>query len=116
MKLIVSGSRDIQDRKLVEQHLSEYMDSHIVSSIIEGECRGPDIFARDYAEKNGIPVIKVPAEWEKYGMRAGYIRNKKMAEMGDALLAFQKNKSSGTQNMIKIMKKMNKDVEIIMVI
>ena len=41
-----------------------------------------------------------PADWDKYGKRAGYLRNVQMAEYADALLAFWDGESRGTKNMI----------------
>lgn len=44
-----------------------------------------------------------PADWRKYGKAAGYIRNKEMVDLGaDIVLAFQKNKSKGTQHTIDL--------------
>jgi hypothetical protein len=48
----------------------------------------------------GEPIV-IPADWNRHGRGAGYIRNKEMAEIGDGLLAFWDEESCGTQDMIK---------------
>jgi len=54
----------------------------------------------------GIDVKEYQAEWAKYGIAAGPIRNKKMLVEGkpDIVLAFHNNitMSKGTKNMIKV--------------
>lgn len=42
-----------------------------------------------YAAERGLPIERFTANWEKYGKRAGYLRNIKMAEVGNALIAFR---------------------------
>lgn len=42
-----------------------------------------------------------PADWKKYGRRAGSIRNIEMAQNAEALLAVWDGISSGTRHMIK---------------
>ena len=39
-----------------------------------------------------------PASWSEHGNRAGFLRNEKMVNLGaDVCLAFQRDKSKGTQ-------------------
>ena len=42
----------------------------------------------------------IPANWGKYGLAAGPIRNREMAEIGDVLIAI-KTSGKGTQSMIR---------------
>ena len=44
------------------------------------------------------------------GKAAGHVRNKKMAEYGDALLLIWDGKSKGSANMKKEMQKLNKPI------
>lgn len=37
---------------------------------------------------NDYKLTKFPADWNKYGKTAGYLRNMQMAEYADALIAF----------------------------
>ncbi|MEA1980842.1 MAG: hypothetical protein U9N54_07710, partial [candidate division Zixibacteria bacterium] len=67
--------------------------------------KGVDKLGEEYAEQNYIPLLKFPANWNKYGKRAGYVRNEEMANNADALIAIWDGKSKGTNHMINIAKK-----------
>ena len=58
--------------------------------VIEGEQRGVDLLAREWAEEKGLEVKGFPADWDKYQKRAGFIRNAQMLEEGkpQAVVAF----------------------------
>lgn len=113
MKLVISGYRDFFDY----QEFSSVVDSILTTlfvtesrfqeedlEIISGGARGTDTLAETYARKKNIPFKEFPADWDLYGYTAGPIRNKEMAEYGDALLAFWHPKSKGTSNMISLAK------------
>jgi uncharacterized phage-like protein YoqJ len=44
-----------------------------------------------------------PANWRKYGKRAGHRRNQQMADNADALIALWDGESPGTRDMIRRM-------------
>lgn len=100
MKIIIAGGRDFKDYN----QLCEVCD-HILAqfknvSLVSGTARGADILGERYAKEHGYKVDRFPADWDKHGKRAGYLRNKQMAEHSDGLIAFWDNKSKGTKNMI----------------
>jgi len=83
-------------------------------TLIEGEARGADSMARDIALARGWEVIRVPADWVKYGRGAGPIRNQQMLDMGpDQVWAFHDNLacSKGTLDMVRRSKRAGKDVK-----
>ena len=47
---------------------------------------------------------RFPAEWDKYGRKAGPLRNEAMARYADALLAYWNGESKGTKSMIELAK------------
>ncbi len=108
MKLVISGYRDFFDY----QHFSQVVDGILESlgsdkdplEIVAGGARGADTLAETYARDHHIPFKEFPADWDLYGYTAGPIRNKEMAEYGDALIAFWHPKSKGTSNMISLAK------------
>ena len=61
-----------------------------------------------YFKEKMLEVQKQIADWEKYGNAAGYIRNVKMAQAADFLVAFWDGKSKGTKHMIDNKKKQGK--------
>jgi len=58
--------------------------------VIEGEQRGVDLLAREWAEEKGLEVRGFPADWDRYKKRAGFIRNDQMLKEGNphAVIAF----------------------------
>ena len=61
-----------------------------------------------FCKQNNYPIKVFKADWERYGKRAGYLRNKQMAdyaaETGGILIAFWDGESRGTKMMIKLAK------------
>ena len=105
MKTIIAGSRTITDYSL----LMDVLDSVTweITEVISGGARGVDRLGEQYANKNNIPIKRFPAQWTKYGKRAGFLRNKEMAEYADALIAVWDGESKGTQHMLNLAKQNN---------
>ena len=106
MKVIIAGSRNFNNYDFLQNKINELKLN--ITEIVCGEARGADLLGRQYGINNNIPVKSFPADWGKYGKSAGYIRNKEMAEYADYLIAFWDGNSKGTNNMINIMKNINK--------
>ena len=73
--------------------------------IVSGTARGVDQLGERYALERGLKLKKFPANWDKYGRKAGYLRNKEMAEYARILIAFWDGKSKGTKHMIDLAQK-----------
>lgn len=73
-------------------------------------ANGADTLGETYAKNNCFQIRYFPADWDKFGKSAGYIRNKQMAEYASyrkgygALIAFWDGKSKGTMHMINLAK------------
>ena len=69
------------------------------------------------ADLKEYKIAEFPPDWNKYGKRAGYIRNAEMAryasEENGALIAFWDTKSKGTKHMIDLAKEKNLAVRIV---
>lgn len=106
MRVLICGDRNWTDRKTIEDYIKTLPKG---TQIIEGECRGVDIIAREIAQKYGLEVYEFPADWSRLGKAAGPIRNKAMIKYGkpDIVIAFHNNieQSKGTKNMLKCAKK-----------
>lgn len=82
MIAIVCGGRDYDNAVRVKQVLDAAVERRGLDTIIEGEARGADWLARQWAEARGdIGIIAVPAAWERDGSNAGPIRNKLMLDI-----------------------------------
>ena len=104
-KTIIAGSRTITDYEELKRVIA---DSGIeISFVISGHANGVDKMGEQWARENqdkisGLWIYK--ADWEKYGRRAGHIRNKQMAEVADALICIWDGTSPGSADMIRIAK------------
>lgn len=99
MKVIIAGSRSFQATQEDVLLLDSYKSK--ITEVVSGRAKGADAFGESWAEWNNIPVKKFPANWDLYGKSAGIIRNREMASYADGLIAFIKDNSRGTTNMIK---------------
>jgi hypothetical protein len=107
-KLLVSGSRTITDKHKVFQALDEMMSVMLKGedvTIIEGGAKGVDTLARLYAIEHKIPYEEHPADWDKNGRAAGYVRNVEMVKEADVALIIWDGKSKGTAHAMKICEK-----------
>lgn len=103
MRVIIAGGRDVRGamaNNLVEAAISACGWEDEITEVVHGDAVGIDT-AADHVCSERWSVIPVPAEWDKYGKSAGPIRNKKMADMADALIAIWDGGSRGTKNMIQ---------------
>ena len=100
-KVIIAGTRTFEDYDFLCRYADKKL-SQIVGGveIVSGGARGADALGERYARDRGYDLKVFPADWNRYGKRAGYLRNRQMAEYADALLAFWDGRSRGTRNMI----------------
>ena len=68
--------------------------------VISGGARGVDRIAGEYAASKGIEFTEYLADWDKYGKRAGFIRNYVMVGAADAVIAVWDGRSAGTKQAI----------------
>jgi hypothetical protein len=106
MKVLCCGSRNWHNIEKVVNAFSELLKEGPIERILQGGAVGADHWCALEATRRGIRVFEYPAEWDKYGRSAGYIRNKEMIdENPDVVLAFQRDKSKGTQHTIDLAQK-----------
>ncbi len=115
MKIIVAGTRDLQDRTLVFVAIDSSPWKHQITEIVSGCAQGVDQFGEEYATIKGLPVARFPADWKTHGRPAGPIRNKQMADYADALVAVWDGSSKGTKNMIDEMERIGKPTHVYIV-
>lgn len=109
MTVLVCGSRDWQDRKLIYKALDAIQPKP--AAIIQGGCRGVDSIANRWCGMHGVTSVAVMAEWQKYGRAAGPIRNQKMVDMRPhfvvAFLTKPLGQSIGTSDTVTRARKAN---------
>jgi hypothetical protein len=100
MRVIIAGSRTMND---YNQVLAAVHDSGFtITKVICGMARGADMLGHTWAMDNRVPVSEFPADWNKHGRRAGYLRNLEMAENADAVILIWDGRSLGSAMMKKI--------------
>ena len=107
------GSRGFDDYELLERVLNLIQRGNLAfDTIVSGDARGTDRLAERYAIKNNLKTIIHPAEWDKHGKGAGYIRNVDIWNDSDFGLAFWDGQSKGTAHSFKLSIKQNKKLFI----
>ena len=98
MKVIIAGSRNIHANSLVAEAVRR--SGYNITEVVCGMGLGVDQLGYRWAQHNNIPIKEFPADWKAHGKAAGPIRNRKMAEYGDAAVIVWDGESTGTRNMI----------------
>lgn len=117
MKIIIAGSRTITNKKDVAMALMKALQTWRtlalnITCIVSGGAKGVDKLGEEIAKDLNLSTSVFPANWKKYGKRAGYLRNVEMGNYADALIAVWDGKSKGTNHMINIMKELGKKIYI----
>lgn len=102
MKTIIAGSRGIVSPYVVAEAVRK--SGFTVTEVVSGTARGVDQLGEHWAQRQRIPVKPFPADWDRHGRAAGYVRNQQMAQYADALIAIWDGVSRGTKHMIDIAK------------
>ena len=91
MRLAIIGSRTCPP-----VDIASYLP-FVPDTIVSGGAKGADTYAKEYALKNGIPIIEFLPDYKKYGRKAPLIRNMQIVDNCDFLLAFWNGTSPGTK-------------------
>lgn len=117
MRVIVCGSRTYGRSDVIRARVRQLPADTLV---IVGRARGADTVAEREAMLCGLTIDARPADWQRYGRRAGWLRN---AEMLDVLLAgasddtrvviaFWDGSSRGTAGMLRLAQSAGVEVEV----
>ena len=120
-RIIIAGGRDFNNYNLLKETMwNIFIDRPTDKSFVEiisGCANGADKLGILYANDYGINLKKFPADWDKFGKSAGYIRNKEMAkyarEENGVLIAFWDGQSKGTRHMIDLANEYKLEVHVI---
>lgn len=111
LRVLVCGSRTVTDQRavgIVLNGIAVETDWNLV--VIHGAARGADNLADRWASANDVSVLAFAAQWNKYGKRAGFLRNTQMLEEGKphvvwAFVDKDLSESKGTKMMVDIARK-----------
>ena len=102
VNVVFSGDRNCIDVECIRDLIETQLDPkrHI---LIQGGCTGVDSIVKEVGEDLGFEVITENADWDRYGLAAGPIRNQLMLDRYDPVhvYLFHDNieYSKGTKNM-----------------
>ena len=113
MNIAVVGSRTFKNYNFLEETLDKLILERKFDNItiISGGARGTDTLAEYYAQNRKYPTIIHIADWNNLGKQAGYLRNEKIVDDADIIIAFHQNNSKGTKHTIDLAK--NRGIEVI---
>lgn len=108
----VSGGRAYRNRARVFATLDRLHKARRIGLLIQGNARGADRIARDWAEQHEIPFLSIPAAWNQrpddphWKYRAGPVRNWEMSQWRPHLWVFFPG-GNGTEDARRIAKREN---------
>ena len=97
MRVLVCGGREYEDAEALHQFMDELARRITVDAVIEGDARGADRMAGEWAQCHGVQNLKFCAEWEELGRKAGPIRNQLMLDEGRPVSTSDQNQASGAE-------------------
>lgn len=117
-RILVCGGRDFFDKEFVNRYLDSIKSKLSPDAIIiDGEAKGADTLAYEWAKSRGYKSLRFPAKWDdlnhpeaiikinkfgkEYNVNAGFIRNKQMLDEGQPDLVIAFPGGNGTENMIR---------------
>ena len=113
MKMMISGSRTINDYQLLEAAIAE--SAWEPTEIIAGGSSGVDKLAEQYAAHHGLPIIVLRPNWALHKRGAGHRRNEDMVNACDVVVALWDAKSHGTAHAIEYARGKGKPVYVMTV-
>ncbi len=98
-RLLVTGSRTWDKPEVINYWLNRFAvkwDGYRLI-LISGHCpKGADYLAELAASTYGFRIHAVPADWKRWGRKAGFVRNTEMVELRpDHCIAFIRDGSNG---------------------
>lgn len=107
IKIVIAGGRDFKDYKSLKKRVLYYIGNMNMNdvTIVSGGANGADSLGERFAKEFGYNLKRFPADWDKHGKSAGFIRNAQMAKYADACIVFWDGKSRGTKHMIDLANK-----------
>ena len=103
LRIAVIGDKDFDNYKQMESTLDSFINIHPgkTISIVSGEDAGAHLSAKRYASEKGLKFDCYPADTDRYGKVAGFIRNKELVGASDRVIAFWSGRSGETKNAIE---------------
>ena len=115
LRIAIIGSRTYNNYNEFKHLLISFINNLPKDTLIEfvsGGAKGADTLAEQFAKEFNMPITVIKPDWEKYGKRAGFVRNYDIINNSNYVIAFWDGKSEGTKHSIEIAKKQGKQTLI----
>ncbi len=123
MKLAIIGGRNFNDFAALDSAIKQYfcdqnaktIDGYTpqFTQIVSGGAVGADSLGAKWGRERGVKVVEFLPDWERYGKRAGFLRNQTIIDNATHVLAFWDGVSKGTGNSLSLAKKQKKTTVIV---
>lgn len=114
MKIAIIGSRELGNVNFfatMEKLVSTMNDKP--DEVISGGAAGYDTMAAIWAKEKGLKLTEYKPDYKKNGRAATFIRNRRIVDDSDAVIAFWNGISRGTKYTIDYAEKKNKQIIIV---
>ena len=110
MRAAIVGSRDFNDYNMLVEYIYNICieNNYSITEIVSGGARGADKLGEQFANNYNLKLTVFKADWNKYGKRAGFVRNVDIINNCDICFAFWDGESHGTKHDIDLCKDYNK--------
>jgi predicted Rossmann fold nucleotide-binding protein DprA/Smf involved in DNA uptake len=115
MNVAIIGSRGFSDWDRFAAEVDRFLLGTSADVIISGGAEGADTLAERYAQTRGIPIQVFPADWDRFGTKAGPNRNRQIVAACDVLIAFWDGTSHGTRKTVQLAQNAGKTVFVVKV-
>lgn len=115
---MIIGSRSFNDYELLKNKCDYLLQNKSGVVIVSGGASGADALAKQYAKERGYFYKEFSADWNLYGKRAGYIRNRQMHEYlskqeDRGVIAFWDGQSKGTTHSFELAKEFDNPMRVV---
>lgn len=129
-RIVIAGGRDFNDYDLLQEKCLKLLTNKMPNVIVvSGGAKGADSLGERFAREHNLEVERFLADWDNvegpacilkytsqgkpYNAIAGHLRNKKMGDATDAGIIFWDGKSSGSKDMVNVMKILEKPYRVV---
>lgn len=114
----IIGSRSFYDRSVLDQIMKALFENYPILNdydivICSGGAKGADTLAQSYAKDNGMSILIHYPDWSQYGKKAGMVRNFKIAQISNLIIALWDGESTGTMHTLSILPEINPEAKYI---
>ncbi len=109
----IVGCRHFNNYILFKEKIQQWEQDHgTIKRIVSGGATGADHLAEQYGKDFQKELVIYKADWNKYGRKAGPLRNSLIVDNIDRLIAFPSEQSRGTWDSVTKARLAQKEVTI----